>query len=131
MSSESQPSPLNQRVVPRVKVWLETDGEYVFGRGISKILKAVEETGSIKAAAEKIGKSYRFVWSKVKETEQTLGAPLVRTQVGGGDARRSELTDLARDLIREFDTLREQVSDLVNSEFHERLQSTVQRHQVD
>ena len=39
------------RVTPRVKVWLEVDGQYVFGRGISDILKAIAETGSIKAAA--------------------------------------------------------------------------------
>src|SRR6516165_12164286 len=36
------------RFTPRIKVWLETDGEYVFGFGVCAILQAVDRTGSIK-----------------------------------------------------------------------------------
>jgi molybdate transport system regulatory protein len=115
-------------VAPHAKLWLEVDGQYVFGRGISDILKAVEHTGSIKAAADRLGKSYRFVWAKIKEAERALGAPLVRTQVGGKDARRSELSDLARDLVHDFDQLRERVFDLVGREFRQRLGATLERH---
>ena len=61
----------------------------MFGLGISEILKAVQQTGSIKAAAQEVGKSYRHVWDKIKQAEQALGVPLVRTQVGGKDVRRA------------------------------------------
>ena len=44
------------KVVPHAKLWLERNGQYVFGRGISEILKAVERTGSIKAAADHSGR---------------------------------------------------------------------------
>ncbi len=66
-----------QQIRPRVKVWLELDDQYVFGFGISEILKAIQETGSIKSAAELLGKSYRHVWARVKKAEQALGEPLV------------------------------------------------------
>jgi molybdate transport system regulatory protein len=114
--------------LPRVKVWLEIDGNYVFGRGISDILKAVADRGSIKEAANSVGKSYRHVWAKIKETEQAIGAALVRTRVGGHDARRSELTDLGCDLVRDFDAMRRQVFSLVEREFQRRLRSTLDRH---
>jgi molybdate transport system regulatory protein len=113
---------------PRAKVWLEIDGNYIFGRGISEILKAVADRGSIKEAAKSVGKSYRHVWARIKEAEQTLGAALVHTRVGGNDPRRSELTDLGRDLVQDFDALREKVLSLVNREFQRRLRVTLTRH---
>jgi len=116
--------------VPRVKVWLEIDGEYIFGRGISDILKAIADQGSIKEAARSVGKSYRHVWARIKETEQALGAELVRTQVGGSDVRRSELTNLGRDLVKDFDALRSQVLTLVDREFQRRVQATLGRHRL-
>jgi molybdate transport system regulatory protein len=111
-------------------VWLEIDGEYIFGRGISDILKAIAEQGSIKEAARSVGKSYRHVWARIKETEQALGAELVRTQVGGSDVRRSELTNLGRDLVEDFDALRSQVLTLVDREFQRRVQATLGRHRL-
>ncbi|MHB8973262.1 MAG: winged helix-turn-helix domain-containing protein [Pirellulaceae bacterium] len=128
MTGVKKPAGLRRDPVPRTKVWLEIDGHYVFGRGVSDILKAVAETGSIKAAAKNLGKSYRHVWSKIKETEQAIGAVLVTTQVGGNDPRRSELTQLGLDLMRDFDALRQQVFSLVEREFERRLRATLDRH---
>lgn len=124
----SPPARLYDRVAPHAKLWLEVDEQYVFGRGISDILKAVDQTGSIKAAAGKVGKSYRFTWAKIKRAEQTLGVQLIRTHVGGKAARRSELSEFGRELVRDFDAMREQVFGLVEREFRQRLRSTLQRH---
>ncbi len=128
MARSSRTSDLADRVTPRTKLWLEVNSQYVFGLGISNILKAVQNTGSIKGAAKKVGKSYRHVWDKIKQAEQALGVPLVRTQVGGKDARRSELSELAHDLVRDFDAFRQRLFDLVQVEFAHRLQDTLQKH---
>ena len=128
MGRSSRKSDLTDRVTPRAKLWLEVNSQYVFGLGISNILKAVQHTGSIKAAAQEVGKSYRHVWDKIKQAEQALGVPLVRTQVGGKDARRSELSELAQDLVRDFDAFRQSLFDLVQVEFSQRLRDTLQKH---
>jgi len=91
-------------------------------------LPCIQHTGSIKAAAREVGKSYRHVWDKIKQAEQALGVPLVRTQVGGKDARRSELSDLALDLVRDFETFRQRLFELVQVEFSQRLRDTLQKH---
>jgi molybdate transport system regulatory protein len=106
-----------------VKVWLEVDGRYVFGFGLSEILKAVDATGSIKAAADRLGKSYRHVWSRIKEAEQALNQSLVETRVGGGGRRRSSLTQLAGRLVADYDALRERMFDVVQQEFSSRFQT--------
>lgn len=104
-------------LVPRVKVWLELDGEYVFGWGIAEILSAVAETGSIKEAAAKVGKSYRHVWHRIKEAEEALGESLVEARVGGAGVQRSELSPLAKTWLENFLALRDRVKLLVQSEF--------------
>jgi molybdate transport system regulatory protein len=128
MGRSSRRTSLADRVTPRTKLWLEVNSQYVFGLGISEILKAVQHTGSIKAAAREVGKSYRHVWDKIKQAEQALGVPLVRTQVGGKDARRSELSDLAQDLVRDYDGFRQRLFDLVQVEFSQHLRDTLAKH---
>lgn len=110
-------------IAVRAKVWLESDGKYVFGLGISNILKAVDQAGSIKAAAAIVGKSYRHIWTRIKQAEQALGVPLVKTTVGGNTPRRSELTHEAQTLVRQFDRLRSRVFRLVDKEFTTMLQA--------
>ncbi len=106
-----------KRLTPRVKVWLETEGRYVFGFGLSEMLRAVERAGSIKHAADRLGKSYRYVWGRIKEAEAALSRPLVETQVGGKGRQRSFLTPAARRLVRHFMTMRDRIIRLAEREF--------------
>jgi len=115
-----QDSSKRKPIRPRVKIWLEMEQQYVFGFGISEILKAVEESGSIKAAAESLGKSYRHVWARVKKAEESLGEPLVDTRVGGKGAGRSSLTELACRLVADYDALRQRMFEVVEQEFSSR-----------
>ena len=109
-------------MTPRVKVWLEVDGRYVFGYGISEILKAVEASGSIKAAAGRLGKSYRYIWGRIKKAERALGEPLVEARVGGTGTDRSWLTPLAARLVADFDALRGRMFDVAGEEFARRFE---------
>ncbi len=103
---------------PRVKVWLEIDGGYAFGFGISEILQAVDRAGSIKQAAADLGKSYRYVWGRLKKAEQVLGRRLVETQVGGQGTQRSALTPEARRLTSAFQAFRSRMVETAGLEFH-------------
>ena len=109
----SHPTPLT----PRVKVWLETGGRYAFGFGLCEILRAVDRTGSIKGAADEVGKSYRYVWGRVKEAEQALGRPLVATHLGGKGPQRSSLTPGARRLVEHFLAFRRRLIEAAGEAF--------------
>ena len=133
MADSRKNGPTRKQIQPRVKVWLETvgqenggrerGGQYVFGLGISDILKAVESSGSIKAAAELLGKSYRHVWSRVKEAEEALGQPLVDARRGGSGTSRSSLTKLAVQLVGDYDALRRRMFEVVEEEFSGRFKT--------
>lgn len=108
------------KLTPRVKVWLEVDGDYVFGHGLAEILQAVEATGSLKEAAAKLGKSYRHVWSRVKEAEAAIGQTLVETQVGGAGSQRSSLSAYAQSLLTDFTALRTRMMKVLQTECSDR-----------
>ena len=108
------------RFTPRIKVWLESDGDYVFGFGLCEILQAVEHKGSIKQAAQELGKSYRYIWGRIKEAEQRLGQTLVETRVGGKGTQRSCLTPVAGHLVANFLAMRERMYKLVRKDYERR-----------
>ncbi|NLI81606.1 MAG: LysR family transcriptional regulator [Deltaproteobacteria bacterium] len=85
------------------KIWIEDEsGKVVFGAGRLRILSAVEEHGSILAAAKALGMSYRAVWGKIKATEERLGRELLIKKTGGAKGGGSELTPLGRALAERF-----------------------------
>ncbi|MDL2315936.1 LysR family transcriptional regulator [Desulfovibrio sp. OttesenSCG-928-A18] len=85
-----------------VKIFLEDNGEFVVGPGRLELLKAIDELGSLRKAAQKLGMSYRWAWGRLNRAEEELGRPLlVRTDepVGG---RPMVLTPEAHELIAWF-----------------------------
>jgi len=71
------------RLQVRSKIWLEMDGEPVFGQGREDLLRLIRKTGSINAAAKEMGISYRKAWTYIDAMEKRLGFPLVARQKGG------------------------------------------------
>jgi len=74
--------PGTQRTVVRLHLWLERSGGTVFGMGRLQLLERIETCGSLKAAAEELGMSYRAAWGKLKASEEAMGIALVE-KVGG------------------------------------------------
>ena len=89
----------------RVKVWFEQKGEQVFGSGKAAILRAVDETGSLNAAAAQLGMSYRHVWTAIRTAEDRLGKSLLTKQRGGRKGGGAKLTQYARTLVERFDRI--------------------------
>ncbi|MGB9676030.1 MAG: winged helix-turn-helix domain-containing protein [Candidatus Bathyarchaeales archaeon] len=85
------------------KIWIEYEGKPVLGKGGAKILEQIEKEKSISKAAEKLGMSYRYVWSYLKRIEKTLGEPVIETyrggKFGGGGAK---LTKHGKKLLEDY-----------------------------
>ncbi|MBM3405008.1 MAG: LysR family transcriptional regulator [Bacteroidetes bacterium] len=97
------------------KIWLSTpEGEGILGDGKWRILKLIEEKGSLKAACEALGYTYRRTWGNLKRIEKILGFPLLEKQRGGIDGGRTYLSPEGKKLVQAFDT------------FHSRVDMTIQ-----
>ncbi|MCL4491901.1 MAG: winged helix-turn-helix domain-containing protein [Nitrospirae bacterium] len=99
------------------KLWIEIDGEPVFGRGRSMLLKAIDRHGSISRAAKEINISYRRAWSYIKAMEERLGIKLVERQSGGKDGGGAVLTQDARDFLKKYELMEEGIRDMVDKRF--------------
>jgi len=84
-----------------------------------RLLEAVAETGSISAAATKMGISYRRAWDKIHESEERLGVKLVDTQTGGVGGGGSELTAAAQEYVQRFHEFTSGLNELINQRFRE------------
>ena len=98
----------------KYKIWLEKDGEKVFGDGPLDILHRVERTGSLRQAAEEINMSYSLAWNLIKDLEERLGFKLLKRKVGGENGGGSQLTEQARDLMMKFEIFRDKAQKNLN-----------------
>ncbi len=101
----------------RSKVWRERGGRVALSEWRVQLLEAVEETGSLAAAAERIGVPYRTAWHKLHDVEVALGVKLLATQSGGAGGGGSDLTPEARDLIRRFRRVTAGIAEQVEASF--------------
>lgn len=112
-------SPPGQLLQVRSKIWLEIDGEPVFGQGRDELLRLIKNTGSISAAAKSMGIPYRKAWTYIDAMEKRLGFPLVNRLKGGRGGGESSLTLQAETLLQKFDLLQQGFNDMVNCKFSE------------
>ena len=99
----------------RYKLWIEKDGEKVFGDGPLDILQRVEMAGSLRQAAEEINMSYSQAWNLIKDLEKRLGFDLLWRKIGGEKGGGSEITEEARELMIKFKLFREEADQSLNS----------------
>ena len=83
----------------RTKTWLEIDGRFVVGEHGVELLRQVDDTGSLAAAARACGWSYRHAWGYIKNAEVVVGEPLITVHPGRGKRRGAVLTRLGRELL--------------------------------
>ncbi|MFO7899752.1 MAG: LysR family transcriptional regulator [Planctomycetota bacterium] len=95
----------------RCRVWVEKAGRPVFGDGRAELLGRIDETGSIRAAAEQMGMSYRHAWSHLAKIEQGLGRKVVRRRVGGPGGGGSTLTPAGRRLLENYRRFRTELDE--------------------
>ncbi len=88
---------------PRVKLWVEKDGKLALSAYRVRLLRLIDETGSLAEAAERMGLSYRRAWGKLREIESNLGLKLVASEAGGAGGGGSRLTEDGRKLIEIFE----------------------------
>ena len=102
------------------KIWLSTQNDQgIMGDGKWKILKAIEEHGSLKAATDVLGITYRRTWGDLKEIEEQLGFPLLDKTRGGKDGGQTKLSQEGKRLVQAFDLFHQKVDKYMEDAFLE------------
>jgi formylmethanofuran dehydrogenase subunit E len=103
----------------RSKIWIESDGDPVFGRGRRFLLEAIDAHGSINRAAAEVNISYRKAWSHIKAMEERLGIKLVDRQAGGKNGGGAVLTQDARDFLSRYKKMEDGLREMVDEKFEQ------------
>src|SRR5208283_4118883 len=100
------------------KIWLETTDQIgVLGEKKCELLKAINETGSLNDAIKKMGMTYRKTWGNLREIENKLGFPLIKTARGGIAGGSTALTLEAKIIIAAFEEFRVKYDSIIQSGF--------------
>ncbi|MCX5859806.1 MAG: LysR family transcriptional regulator [Proteobacteria bacterium] len=84
----------------RLHLWLEDNKGIYFGIGRVQLLNAIEELGSLRKAADKMGMSYRAAWGKIKATQKATGVKLLKRR---GEKREGyQLTPEGKEMRDKF-----------------------------
>lgn len=72
------------------------------GPGKIDLLEAIEQTGSITAAAKRVGMSYRRAWLLLDTMNRCFDQPLAEAESGGSRGGQTRLTPLGAQVVARY-----------------------------
>ena len=94
------------KAVTRI-LFLDEAGDKFFGEGPCRLLRGVEETGSLRAASLSMGMAYTKALKILKNAERALGFPLTERTAGGKDGGGSRLTREGKEWLERYERYRD------------------------
>ena len=93
---------MNDNIIVHITARLFAE-EKCYGPGVHRLLGAVAQNHSLRAAAASMNMAYSKAWSIVRAAEQGFGCKLLHSTIGGSGGGGAELTDEARQMIAAYD----------------------------
>lgn len=85
----------------------DDNGIKFFGEGPCRLLRCVEKTGSLRAAAIEMEMAYSKASKLLKQAEENLGFPLTTRSTGGKDGGGSVLTPEGKRWLQQYEAYRD------------------------
>lgn len=87
-------------------IFVDDYNEKFFGEGPARLLRGVEATGSLRAAAATMGMAYTKAMNLIKNAEKTLGFPVTMRAIGGKSGGGSVLTPEGKEWLEKYEQYR-------------------------
>jgi len=89
------------------------------GPGKARLVGLIAESGSISAAARKMGMSYRRAWQLVEALNKSFNEPVVLTAVGGRSGGGAVVTDFGKRLVAHYHGMETKASAAIAADLEE------------
>ena len=99
---------------PRLRILM--GAAVALGPGKADLLDAVEQAGSISAAARDMGMSYRRAWILIEALNRDFKEPLVETSAGGSGGGGAQVTAAGQKALRRYRAMEYKASAAVKKE---------------
>lgn len=87
-------------------ILVDDNNEKFFGEGPYRLLTLIEETGSLRKAAQTMGMAYTKALRILNRAEEAIGSPLTERTVGGSAGGGSRLTQQGKEWTRKYEAYR-------------------------
>jgi molybdate transport system regulatory protein len=104
-------------VLPRLRVMCGRDA--ALGPGRVQLLELIGETGSLRAAAEKMEMAYMTAWMHVKTLNRRFRSPVVAAKRGGEAGGGAVLTKMGRTVVELYHQMEAQSHAAIQESFRE------------
>lgn len=104
------------RETPKPQIRIMFRKAIAMGPGKADLLRAIDEAGSISAAARSLGMSYRRAWLLVDTMNQCFKAPVVETLTGGKAGGGAAVTGFGMEVLRRYDLMQAKAASSVARE---------------
>ena len=90
------------RAAAKTRIRVLFGAAFAIGPGKADLLQAIEQTGSISAAARRMGMSYRRAWLLIDTMNQCFREPVVNTATGGKGGGGARITRFGSTVLRRY-----------------------------
>ena len=104
------------RESPKPQIRIMFRKAIAMGPGKADLLRAINDAGSISAAARSLGMSYRRAWLLVDTMNQCFKAPVVETLTGGKAGGGAAVTEFGMEVLRRYDLMQAKAASSVARE---------------
>ncbi|MDX1365760.1 MAG: LysR family transcriptional regulator [Arenibacter latericius] len=87
------------------RIWIEAGDNVFLGEGRVKLLKAIDEEGSLSKAAKSLGMSYKKAWTLVDAVNKSAKKKVVVKTVGGAKGGGTKITPYGKKLMEAFENI--------------------------
>ena len=94
------------RAATKITFYDDEDQKF-FGEGPCRLLRSIEETGSLRAAALSMEMAYSKAMRLLKNAEKALGFPLTMRTTGGSGSGGSVLTPEGKEWLTRYEAYRD------------------------
>lgn len=105
------------RFKPKIKVWLEINSKPVLGEGRAKLLKEIDNIGSLSKSAKNLKISYRHAFKLIKNLNKRVGEKVIETKIGGEKGGGMKLTELGKKVLNEYYLAKKKIEEFIEKEF--------------
>ena len=86
----------------RLRLHIHVGEAHSLGPGKAALLEAIQQTGSISAAARALGMAYRHAWELVDDLNACFAPGVVEAAPGGKEGGGARLTPFGEELVKRF-----------------------------
>lgn len=87
------------------RIWITIDNKPFLGMGRIKLLKLIDEKGSISKAAKELKMSYKAAWDMIDSMNSIAKDPLVERVTGGSGGGGTVVTATGKQMIKDYETI--------------------------